>query len=141
MSDKLPDYPDVVPCHKCYEFGNPECDHYDAQDVKRFAYDALRARLAEALAAADSMNTERLNVWKLLNQERDERMKAERERNALAAQVEGLRKDAERYRWLRENFCTIGWVHDQQRVEISFRFDAEGFVDFDSAIDDAAGRG
>lgn len=60
------------------------------------------------------------------------------ERAAQAeARAEALRVDAERYRWLRENHCEIGWSGNYECVEVSFRLNADGFQDLDGAIDAA----
>ena len=43
---------------------------------------------------------------------------------ALAAQLEGLRKDAERYRWLKTQPTWLGWDSDFRPDEIEREIDA-----------------
>jgi hypothetical protein len=52
------------------------------------------------------------------------------------AQAEANAKDAERYRWLRDN-ASCQWDLDYEHVEVVFRLDEEEWEDMDDAIDRA----
>ncbi len=60
----------------------------------------------------------------------------ERELTAARKEIGGLRKDAERYRWLRSN-SHVDWDCLYENVKVLFPLDADGFQDLSGAIDAA----
>lgn len=55
---------------------------------------------------------------------------------AERAELDALRNDAARYRWLRDN-ASCQWDLDYQHVEVVFPLDEEEWEDMDDAIDRA----
>jgi len=82
--------------------------------------------------AIDSLRAERDSAWDLMGKAMDERDNFLKQRDALAAENKALRKDAERYRWLRiqddEDFCFA--------VVKNPHFDIYEASELDAAIDE-----
>lgn len=93
---------------------------------RRFCADEYHHALAEAVLALLA-EIDRLQAWRTpLLKEREALI---RQRDRLADENEALRKDAERYRWLRQD--------DVEQCRISTRFNEEHM---DAAIDAAMAK-
>lgn len=83
--------------------------------------DTLRAALAASRAEADGLKSERDGLIELANRSANGIRKATGEYNRLHAELEELKKDAERYRWLRdsapEEWDVTRWL-DREHQEV-----------------------
>jgi len=83
--------------------------------------------------AVDQIKADRDSAWDLMGKAMDERDHFLKQRDELAAENKALRKDAERYRWLRiqddEDFCFA--------VVKNPHFDIYEASELDAAIDAA----
>lgn len=127
-------------CDFCSGMTDKERDHMRGQMGKLFdhhfapalsAVTAERDRLLVDLERAHRATNSECMDWA---REYERRKEVQAERDQLRAEVEGLRKDAERYRWLRDQAPKARgeWEIDGQRYGMMLGADQD---DVDQAVD------
>jgi hypothetical protein len=101
----------------------PPLPESDTPDVYRFTPADLRAAVA---AARDTIDDQRRTIESLMDgMPEDGTTPVIRRIAAMESEIEHLRKDAERYRWLRNNAQWLGWDQDFQPDEVDRAIDRE----------------